>query len=798
MSFQLYPYQKRVAKLWRNRRNIVLQAPTGAGKTIAALWPFLENFDKPREGFPNKCVYVVPMRVLAHQFVKEIREWCSKLALVNHPRITIQTGDAPEDPRFEGDLIFCTVDQFLSSYLTMPFSLRPSLANLNAGAMVGAYIVCDEFHLFDPGSTLPSALYVLRQLGKVAQITIMTATFSDSMLEALAKELNADVEKLPREETRFIDTRDGEVPPRQRRWHTSETPLTAQVVLDAHHTRSLALCNTVRSAQALYRELRDHAQTKERGIDVRLLHSRFLPEDRKETEEWMRARFGKKDDGSASLIVVATQTIEVGLDASCETLHTQLAPSSSLIQRAGRCARFPGQQGRVIVYPVESYMPYASDGDDDGANWKTEMQEAYAWISHHQNEIFDFEREQALVNAVATPRDERIVLGLSAGRARREAAIHDALTSNTGNTSLLVRDADSRLVLIHAHPKALLENPYAATGFSLQTNTLKGMVKEWLQRTAEVEWRVKALREKEDKTENNRPESEWVDVKTVGDAMTTRVLVVHPKLAGYLRDEGFVPDMSTNFASAIPAHDKKSAFEMGAYRLESYEDHIRRVLEAFKEIVVPELKQPAMMLEQAAGWQKGSVLNAAWLACLLHDVGKLSVEWQGWARAYQKAIGQEISREFAAAHTEFDKKNEAHQSAEKSIWAKNARPPHSGESAMACRKVIIQTLNCEPLARAVLTAITRHHAPFAADCTEFELDMPHAARHVRATLAFVPPEVTKILKLDLLLSKLTSVNQLGNLLSKTDDHFGWMAYTLMARALRRSDQEGTARGTQHI
>jgi CRISPR-associated endonuclease/helicase Cas3 len=117
---------------------------------------------------------------------------------------------------------------------------------------------------------------------------------------------------------------------------------------------------------------------------------------------------------------------------------------------------------------------------------------------------------------------------------------------------------------------------------------------------------------------------------------------------------------------------------------------------------------------------------------------------------------------------------------------------------MACWRIIIDLLKEELLARAVLTAIVRHHTPFAKDCTEFALDMPHAGRHIRATLAFAPQEIGQGLKLELLLSKPTSVNQLGNLLSKTDNSFGWMAYTLIVRALRRSDQEGTARGSQHI
>ena len=75
----LYPYQERVKQLVQSGQSVVLQAPTGAGKTRAALAPFIESFfDRPSEAFPTKCIYVVPMRVLAHQFVIEYQEYAER------------------------------------------------------------------------------------------------------------------------------------------------------------------------------------------------------------------------------------------------------------------------------------------------------------------------------------------------------------------------------------------------------------------------------------------------------------------------------------------------------------------------------------------------------------------------------------------------------------------------------------------------------------------------------------------------------------------------------------------------
>src|SRR5205807_1341700 len=112
-------------------------------------------------------------------------------------------------------------------------------------------------------------------------------------------------------------------------------------------------------------------------IGVWLLHSRFLPEDRVRIENNIREKFGKGGDPSGSLIVVATQAIEVGLDMTSAVLHTELAPANAIVQRAGRCARYQGTKGDVYIYRyalddtdtaidlTESTMPYA-DKDQPG------------------------------------------------------------------------------------------------------------------------------------------------------------------------------------------------------------------------------------------------------------------------------------------------------------------------------------------------------------------------------------------------------------------------------------------------
>ena len=529
------------------------------------------------------------------------------------------------------------------------------------------------------------------------------------------------------------------------------------------------------------------------------MHSRFLQEDRQKIEKEIKTRFGQSNS-DGSVIAIATQTIEVGVDITSEVLHTELAPASSLIQRAGRCARYAGEKGKVIVYPVERLSPYGNDSEN--SLWGKEMKAAFDWLKEHNGEPFDFGKEQEFVNAVATPRDKMVLLQLQSGSVLHADAVHNVLIgADVANASrLLVRDADSKLVLIHPNPDDLTLNPYLVKGFSIPSNTLFGMVKEWLERDIDIDWRVKRLIEsKTDEGEENHTEYGWERLSEPGQLTSTQIIAVNPELAGYLKDEGFVANHgNTGFVSTMPDIDDQKTYAGFSYKIEAYEDHIKRVLDALEDVSAKELIYSARALEDAAGWTKGSVMRAIWYACLFHDVGKLSEGWQRWARAYQKQINMPVPNTFAAGHTEHEWNNQDHKEAEGIIRKKYPKPNHAGEGVLAIARMAARAFSEkeEDLAKALFTAITRHHTPFASECGMFVLE-DQAQTHIRATLAHVSEDIRQPVNLELLRSESkTKQNSFSSLLVTPDDDFGWMAYTLLVRALRRSDQMGTARGTR--
>ena len=795
MNLIPYPFQRRVAELLLDGRNVILQAPTGAGKTLAAMLPFLDAIEHGRD-FPHKCLYAVPMRVLANQFVDEYTGKVRRAGRDDRIRVAIQTGEHAEDRELTASLTFATIDQVLSSFLLTPYSLSLRKSNLNAGAVVASYLVFDEFHLFDPISTLPTTLEMLRMLRDIAPFLLMTATFSSDMLDGLASALDAVV--VPEDDAAHLAMQALQSQQKTRRYHVADAPLSAEAVLGQHRNRTLVVCNVVDRARALFEALRNH--TNRGDAQVLLLHSRFLPEDRQRIEGEIRRLFSRDGDQSSNWIVVATQVVEVGLDITCQTLHTELAPANAVLQRAGRCARYEGEEGDVFVYAealdaegktvdlTERVMPY-----------KGQQEEITCTLAEFQNRHGDtltFGDEQEIISAAHGPRDRLIVEGLVATQEMHRRRMNSVMDGQrSGKAGDLIRAVSSRLVVIHDDPQALLERPFAAEAFSLHPDTVYGLVDKWIKRADELDlddWGVRALHDLGDKDESGRSAFDWLPVRDKSDVAGSALVLVHPALAGYDPDLGFVPDRGTSYKAGLaPARDTTPRGGY-SYRLESYAEHVRLVYQAFQGHVWPELSSAATRLERACGWPAGVVEQAAHLVVLLHDVGKLNQGWQECVMRYQKAIGQPAPAGFYA-HTDFDPTNPLHEEKQKSLRRK---PPHAVEGAVAVAPLLAAAFEtCMPVFNAAFTAIARHHGAFTREYRRYTL-APAASQAVAETLAYLPESLATGLDAgDLLVSEDPARTPVDELLvdPRRDNEF--LAYTLLARALRRADQAGTMTGS---
>ncbi|HIP72247.1 MAG TPA: CRISPR-associated helicase Cas3', partial [Anaerolineae bacterium] len=653
---KLYNYQIQVAQLIQAGKNIILQAPTGAGKTFAALWPFLESWEGySKPPFPKKCVYSVPMRVLANQFLAEYDNIINnKMVLAYPPTIKRQTGEFREDPEFYRDLTFATIDQVLSSWLIRPYSQSKRKWNINAGAFVGSYLIFDEFHLFDPDSTLPMTLHMLKTLNGISPFLLMTATFSGDMLRELATELNAEPILLTKADLADIPSQN-----KRRYFHTVDRYLVGEdgvfvdEIVAAHlsqngRARSLVVCNQVERAQQVYQALKQRPELT--GVEVRLLHSRFLREDRQNIEKEIRHEFHKEEENHVfahdSMILVGTQVVEVGLDMSSYALHTELAPGTAILQRAGRCARYEDEKGHVYVYPVEKFAPYS------GKESKQQCELTWEWLQTRDGQHLDFEQEQALINHAHTPSDKRILDGLHGTEWDLRTKIH-ALWRGEGSraeASSLIRDIQAVSVVVHADPDQLQHAPFAADSFSLHPGTLQSKFKVWQEEDdardpdwddGRLPWLAQKLVEDEDEedVQGNRPiRYEFKPIKHQSELFAPLV-VLHPKLVTYSTELGLVlspekigiqgPDKPWE-CKTPPFSEKQERAQYG-YRLESYELHIELVYQAFVQNWqgwIPAVGYGSWLawvtavghrIEQKYNWQPGIVADMAQLVICLHD-----------------------------------------------------------------------------------------------------------------------------------------------------------------------------------
>ena len=171
-----YRYQLEVANKLLSGKNVILSVPTGAGKTWAAIAPFLYAQKYPEIPFPRKMIYSSPLRTLTNSIYEDVL----KSEFVNEA--AIQTGEFNDDIYFDKDIVFSTIDQTLSNFLCFPLPLSQAQANINAGALIGSYLVFDEFHLLDPKRSMPTTIGMLKMLGNLTRCCIMTATLESKCM----------------------------------------------------------------------------------------------------------------------------------------------------------------------------------------------------------------------------------------------------------------------------------------------------------------------------------------------------------------------------------------------------------------------------------------------------------------------------------------------------------------------------------------------------------------------------------------------------------------------------------------
>ncbi len=310
-----YSFQEKIGEHLLRGDSVVFRAPTGAGKTWTTVAPFLYSLESTLPKIADRLIYALPLRALAHSLHASVVKALSSTRKVytntrnrQYPSdgvyCSLQMGGENNDPFFEGDLIFCTIDQLLSGYLMMPLSLPDRLGNMVAGALSGCLLVLDEAHLLDSGVALGTVIEMLDRMRGLVQFVLMSATLSDKSIEWVASKVGGVAFGIPESEIQSLPVQRT----KKRSWCWTHSELDIDAVKKTHKRgRTLVIVNRVHRAQDLYLQLvEEYADT-----DTRLacLHSRFFPNDRKDIEEKLQPWFGK-DATEQNVILVTTQVVE--------------------------------------------------------------------------------------------------------------------------------------------------------------------------------------------------------------------------------------------------------------------------------------------------------------------------------------------------------------------------------------------------------------------------------------------------------------------------------------------------------
>jgi CRISPR-associated endonuclease/helicase Cas3 len=702
-------FQRETIKNILEYKNTILKAPTGSGKTETAIAPWL--FAKLlNPDFPNKLIYVVPLRTLANSLRTRtqnyIENWNKKYNQSERKDrkivVTLQTGENPEDPRFEGDIIFCTIDQMLSSFLNIPYSVGRGSANVNAGAIFSSYLVFDELHLLDPDRSFATVLKVLEQANGISPFLLMTATLTDELVNEIKSVVGNDVEEIVVKED--LPEIEGQ---RCRTFEAIKKPLSAKLILDdikqEKRKRLIIICNTVSVSQGLFRDLEGLIDSDE--IIVTLLHSRFLPGDRKDKESNLEKIFGKdwqndNDESKKCHVLISTQVIEVGINITCEVMHVQLCPMSSLLQRAGRCARFQNETGEVRVYYdvkiEENNLELAeADTEDTEAELIDRQPEKKrkflpynddvclkTWEvlkNHSSKEKVGFETEDEWIQQVHQDESELQKKRRQNNRLEFENKFRDAIFEGDRSTARqLIRFVDNRTIYVS---NLSTDNPTIIDGstqeddeevdlsqlpvFSVPKTSLLKALKEFNEN--KLDWLFKRVENPQgDKAETyKKPGAKKINItsekiNSAKEVVASFRLIINRKYVSYCKDIGLEINVNNPPEKADipePEESQQPYKDQYEYHMDTYTQHLKMMWDCWHNKFPPKSSEDKLtytsirdeLLKAGGRFIKEKIFTEAtkedaealfellvMFAILTHDLGKLQVKWQQVMRGWQQ------------------------------------------------------------------------------------------------------------------------------------------------------------------
>jgi len=672
------------------------------------------------------------------------------------------------DPFFVQDAVFATIDQVVTSYACAPLSLPARYGNIPAGAIASAYLVFDEVHMLDPVRAFQAMLILADRAAKLRiPFVIMTATLPENALCLLAERFNkaAKDDGFCRmcnfKDNRPIETPDGAAklgkPIRQVKLKTPlETHLSVEAVLQLIHDHNakkiLVVANTVDTAIELYTGLLENDRNPVPRQNCILLHSRFATHHRADKENLLNALMGKNADPNKPSLVVATQVVEVGLDISADLVVSELAPLDALLQRAGRCARWGDRGTFCVLYPAdesEKFVPYKyGDREVQKAQnlaplfkeFNKTLDRTEEELKKHNGQTLDWTREREMIDAVYKDYYEHL-LASDAGAEAYALLAEAAFTGSKTTAEKAVRVIDSVEVAVYdlkGHYPKLTELPrrlWLLPRISVSRRFLLKKMEEASDKGIFLGWVLEETTPQEDEETRAKLKAQPIkprDVRERNWRYDSDLIVLHPAFAGYSPKEGLT--FQGECEELPPPEDKKSHESEDEKRFQHkpqlWVDHALATVGAFKRHIMPRESYALRVLRCITGWSEERLMQVLKTVLALHDLGKLTEQWQAAIRQTLTDDERKTCREGPLAKGG---------NAKVSV----SLPPHATISAYALWDALGTILKIKQPCLALV--LKDHHSPRSQKVPRYEL-VPEWLSQVCEAISLVDEETRTTLR----------------------------------------------------
>jgi ATP-dependent Lhr-like helicase len=334
---------------------VLIVAPTGSGKTEAAILPLLGRIVEEGHGEGISLLYITPMRALNRDMLKRLQTWCLRLGL----SVDIRHGDTPQSQRTKQSSrppdVLVTTPETLQAILPGR-RMRQNLGHVRA-------VVVDELHSLvesKRGTQLCVGLQRLRKVAGEFQLVALSATVGtpDIAAKFLFGERKHRVVKAvaPRDFTYSIEYPVPDPADQAVARETYAAPdLAARLTridrLIAGHKSTLIFVNSRTVGEMLGEKL---ARLRS---DVAVHHGSLPREERERVEQAFKS--------GQLRALVCTSTLELGIDIGSLDLVVQyMSPRQvgSLVQRVGRSGHKLGRisEGVLVAVSADDVMESAA------------------------------------------------------------------------------------------------------------------------------------------------------------------------------------------------------------------------------------------------------------------------------------------------------------------------------------------------------------------------------------------------------------------------------------------------------